>query len=323
MIQKFLSTIKQKAKRNPKRVMFPESALGDKRILDAVEIIREEKTAVPVLVGNPNELKYLKVTVLDKNDPRMIDRYAKLLVEKRKSKGVDMEKARDLLKDPNYFGVMALEAGDVDGMISGAVGTTGDTMRPALQIIRTKEKFHKVSGFFFMLLDNRLLLFADCAINIEPSAHELADIAMDTAQTAKRFGIEPRIAMLSFSTAGSSDHPNAKRVHEATQMVQHFAPEFVCEGEMQVDAALVPEVCMKKYPTSKICGNANVLIFPNLDAANISYKLVERLAGAHAIGPIIQGLQKPVNDLSRGCKVEDIVNLAAITTLEVKEEDYR
>ncbi|MEK7529289.1 MAG: phosphate acyltransferase, partial [Patescibacteria group bacterium] len=169
----------------------------------------------------------------------------------------------------------------------------------------------------------RLLLFADCAINVEPNSRELADIAIDTAETAKRFGIVPRVAMLSFSTAGSSRHPNADKVREAAQMVQHYKPELVCDGEMQVDAALVTEICKRKNPNAKVCGDANVLIFPNLDAANIAYKLVERLAKAHAVGPILQGLQKPVNDLSRGCSVEDIVNLAAITTLEVKEENYR
>ncbi len=319
----FINEIKQKAKRNPKRVIFPESALDEPRTLQAVRIIQEEKTAIPVLVGDQDKLGGFGMTVLDPSDSNLIDRYANILVERRKNKGVTLEQARQLLKNPNYFGVTALLAGDVDGMISGSIGTTAETVKPALEIIKTKEKFHKVSGFFFMVLENRLLLFADCAINVEPNSRELADIAIDTAETAKRFGIVPRVAMLSFSTAGSSRHPNADKVREAAQMVQHYKPELVCDGEMQVDAALVTEICKRKNPNAKVCGDANVLIFPNLDAANIAYKLVERLAKAHAVGPILQGLQKPVNDLSRGCSVEDIVNLAAITTLEVKEENYR
>jgi len=171
-----------------------------------------------------------------------------------------------------------------------------------------------------MILESRLLLFADCAVNIEPNSHELADLAIDTAETARRFGIEPRIAMLSFSTNGSAKHPNVARVKEATQMVNHLRPDLICEGEMQVDAALVPEVCAQKFPKSRVPGNANVLIFPNLEAANIAYKLVERFGKAHAIGPILQGLQKPINDLSRGCTVEDIVTLAAFTSVEAAEK---
>lgn len=169
-----------------------------------------------------------------------------------------------------------------------------------------------------MIWEDKLLLFADCAVMIEPSSHELADIAIDTAETAKRFGIEPRIAMLSFSTAGSARHPNVDKVKEATKMVKHRRPEIIVEGEMQVDAALVPDVCTRKFPKSKICGDANILIFPNLESGNISYKLVQRLAGAHAIGPILQGLNKPVNDLSRGCSAEDISDLAAFTTVEAQ-----
>jgi phosphate acetyltransferase len=192
-------------------------------------------------------------------------------------------------------------------------------VRPALQIIGTKEKFHKVSGIFFMILENRLLLFADCAINIDPNSTELAEIAIDTAETAKRFGIEPKIAMLSFSTNGSAKHPDADKVREAVQMIKYKRPELIVDGEMQVDAALVPEISQRKFPNSKIKGEANVLIFPDLQSGNIAYKLVERLAKAEAIGPILQGLNKPVNDLSRGCSFQDIADLAAITACEAQE----
>ncbi|PIQ77703.1 phosphate acetyltransferase [Candidatus Peregrinibacteria bacterium CG11_big_fil_rev_8_21_14_0_20_46_8] len=329
----FLQLIRRSARQYPARIIFPESE--DERVLAAVAKIAEEETARSILVGNQEKIVELgrhsgvnlekifdreRVQIFDPAESERMERYVAALVEKRKNKGMTAEKARERLRDPNYFGVMAVELGDADGMISGAVGSTGGTLRPAFQIIKTKEKFHKVSGFFFMVLEGRLLLFADCAVNIEPNSHELADIAMDTAETARRFGLEPRIAMLSFSTMGSADHPRVDKVREATAMVQHHMPDVLCEGEMQVDAALVPEVAARKCPKSKLAGRANILIFPNLEAANIAYKLVERLAGAQAIGPILQGLKKPVNDLSRGCSVDDIVNLAAITSVEAAED---
>ncbi|MBD3156628.1 phosphate acetyltransferase, partial [Candidatus Peregrinibacteria bacterium] len=194
---------------------------------------------------------------------------------------------------------------------------------PALKIIKTKEQFHKVSGVYFLVLEKRLLLFADTAVIIEPNSHELADIAMDTAKTAQKFCLEPRIAMLSFSTAGSADHPHVDKVREATAMVKARNPQLIIEGEMQVDAALVPHVAKRKFPQSTLQGDANILIFPNLEAGNIAYKLVERLAGAKAIGPMLQGLNKPVNDLSRGCNYKDIVNLVAFTSLEAQEDPVK
>lgn len=332
MTIKFLELVKEKARAKPARIVFPETF--DQRTLRAIAKIVEEKTAKPVLIGDPEKLKqdfnalglssaFPSCNIINMTDPSVSDAYAKELFNLRKEKGLTLDQAKTLIKNINYFGVMVVQLGEAEGLISGANCPTADTLRPALQIISAKEKFHKVSGFFFMVMEQRLMLFADCAVNIAPDAHELAEIAIDTAETAKRFGIEPRIAMLSFSTNASTRHPNSDRVREAAKMVNHFRPDLVCEGEMQVDAALVPEICAKKFPGSRVAGNANILIFPNLDAANIAYKLVQRLGHAEAIGPILQGLQKPINDLSRGCSVDDIVNLAAITSVEAEEAEVK
>jgi len=327
----FLSIIKEKAATLQKKIVFPETF--DERTLKAIEVILKENTAFPVLLGKSNIIKkqaqelglaidWNKTEIIDLEDKERLQKYAQALFELRREKGMTLEEAQKLVLDLNYFGVMVVAAGDADGLISGANATTSATVKPALQIIGTKEKFHKVSGIFFMILENRLLLFADCAINVDPNSHELAEIAIDTAETAKRFGIEPKIAMLSFSTAGSAKHPFTDKVREATQMVRYKRPDLICDGEMQVDAALVPSVAARKFPNSLIKGDANVLIFPDLQSGNIAYKLVERLARAKAIGPILQGLKKPVNDLSRGCSWQDIVDLAAITACECEELKY-
>lgn len=318
MPQNFLELVREKAREKPARIVIPETF--DPRTLRAVSMMVKTGVAQPVLIGNPKKLSLEKCSVIDmEGDAERRERYAQALFELRKEKGMTVDAAREFMKNFNYFGVMVVKMGDADGLISGANSPSQDTLRPALQIIGTKEKFHKVSGFFFMVLENRLLLFADCMVNIEPNSHELAEIAIDTAETAKRFGIEPRIAMLSFSTNGSAKHPSVDRVREATKMVNYSRPDLVCDGEMQVDAALITDVCKRKFPSAKVCGDANILIFPDLDSANISYKLVERLGHAQAIGPILQGLQKPINDLSRGCSEQDIVDLAAITSVEVQE----
>ena len=280
-------------------------------------------------MGVPNELEaqaknlglnidWGKVEVIDPKTNDHLEPFTDRYVEIRKGKTTEDQARKEMTEDINTFGTMMVQEGFADGMISGTTFPTADTIRPALKIIKTKEKFHKISGFFFMIWEERLLLFADCAVMIEPNSHELADIAIDTAETAIRFGIDPRIAMLSFSTAGSARHPNVDRVREATKMVQHRRPNLTVEGEMQVDAALVPQICERKFPQSKVCGDFNIFIFPNLSAGNIAYKLVQRLAGAHAIGPILQGLNKPVNDLSRGCSAKDISDLAAFTTVEAQ-----
>ena len=327
----FISVIKQKAKSLAKTIVFPETF--DDRTLKAIEIILKEETCHPVLLGKEAVIKeqaqkadlkidWEKVTFIDLEDPERLAKYAQALFEMRKSKGLTLEDAQKLVRDRNYFAVMVVQMDEADGLVSGANASTGDTVRPALQIIKTKEKFHKVSGIFFMVLEKRLLLFADCAVNIDPNSHDLADIAIDTAETAKRFGIDPKIAMLSFSTNGSAKDPHVDKVREAIAIAKDRHPELMIEGEMQVDAALVPEIAKRKFPKSQIAGNANVLIFPDLQAGNISYKLVERLAGAKAIGPILQGLKKPVNDLSRGCSYQDIADLAAFTACEAQELEY-
>ncbi len=331
-MKSFLRYVKTIAKQNPKRIVMPEGF--EPRVLKATEVVLKEKTAYPILVGDPAELKELakkygakinwnKVEVVNNKDPEVIKRYAKKFYELRKEKGVTEEDAMKIVQSFNYFGTMMVYMGDADGMVSGTTYSTAETIRPALQIIKTKEKFHKVSGVFFLVLENRLLLFADTAVTIDPNSHDLADIAIDTAETAMKFGLEPKIAMLSFSTAGSAKHPFVDKVREATALVRNEKPELVVEGEMQVDAALVKDVCEKKFPNSVLKGNANILIFPDLQAGNIAYKLVERLAKAKAIGPLLQGLKKPINDLSRGCNYKDISNLVAFTTLEAADKKIK
>lgn len=327
----FIKKIKQKARENPRHIVFPEGT--EERVLKAVEIIVREKIAYPILIGNPRSIKTKaekygikidtkKVEIVDHTRSKKHDLYAKKLYELRKNKGLSEKQAYETLKKVNYFGTMMVEMDEADGMVSGATWSTGETIRPALEIIKTVEPFHKVSGFFFMVLEKRMILFADAAVNIDPNSHDLVDIAEDTAFTAKKFGIEPRIAMLSFSTNSSARHPFVDKVKEATKMMKYEHPDIPCDGEMQVDAALVPEICKRKFPGAKICGDANILIFPDLQAANIAYKLVERLAGAIAVGPILQGLKKPINDLSRGCSYRDIVDVTAITTIEAQCQPF-
>lgn len=326
-MQNFLTQLKKQAKSNPKRIIFPEGT--EERTLHAIEIILREKIAHPILLGDEKEIRKriqeLKLSIEiskemirnPKTDFKK-EEYRKHLYELRKEKGMTEEESRKLIENELYFGLIMLEKGECDGMVGGTQLPTSETMRPTLQIIKTKEKFHKVSGVFLMILEDRLMFFADCAINIEPNSHDLADIAIDTAQTAKKFGIEPRVAFLSFSTLGSSKHPATEKVREAAMIAKNRHPEILFEGELQVDAAIIPEVAAKKAPQSILKGSANILIFPNLESANIAYKFVERLAKAHAVGPFMQGLQKPVNDLSRGCNVEDIVNATAFTVCEAQ-----
>lgn len=328
----FIEEIKKRARKLNKIILLPEST--DERVIKAIEIIQNDQTITPALIGNRIDaeklakkiganIKWSKVKFFDPKNKSLLKKYATELYEIRKAKGLTLSDAQKLVEDINYFAVITLHLNKVDGIVSGATGSTAETVRPALQIIKTKEKFHKVSSIFFMVLEKRTLLFADCAINIEPDAHELADIAIDTAETAKRFGIKPRIAMLSFSTNGSAKHPKVDKVHEAVQMIKYRKPKLIVDGEMQVDAALIPEISVRKFPNSTVKGDANILIFPDLQSGNIAYKLVERLAHAKAIGPILQGLQKPVNDLSRGCSAQDIADLAAFTACESVETKYK
>lgn len=325
----FLKRIKELARNHPAKIIFPESF--DERIIEAAEKIIEEGTAKPVLLGDPKKIKVSsEIDVIDPTNSDYIDRYIELLVALRAHKGMTPGKAREILKNPCYFATMMLYHEEVDAMIAGATWSTADTMRPALEIIKSKEDFHRVSSFFIMIQEendndpnNDIFLFADSAININPTAEELAEIAIDTAETAARFGVKPRVAMLSFSTDGSGgDNPSVNKIKKATQIAREKRPDLIIEGEMQVDSALVPEVCEMKFPNSKIQGRANVLIFPDLNSGNIAYKLVERLGKYQALGPIMQGLALPVNDLSRGCSVNDIVNLAAISSIEAHALEY-
>lgn len=331
-MKNFVKQIKNKAKENPQKIVLPEADL-DLRVLEATEIILNEGTAIPILLGNPESIKgkiqkhkyQINLEEIEIIDPKTfphLEKYTKELFELRKHKGITLEDAKKLIQKVNYFGTMLVHMDYVDGMISGTTWSTADTIKPALQIIKTKEKFHKISGVFFMILEGKPLLFADCAIIIKPTPEELAEIAIDTAETAIRFGLEPRVAMLSFSTFGSAKHEEVEKIRKATEIVKKQRPELKITGEVQVDTALVKEVSIKKAPDSLIKGDANILIFPDLNAGNIAYKLVERLAGADAIGPILQGIKKPINDLSRGCNAEDIATLAAFTTCEAQELDY-
>ena len=328
----FIDNIKERARNDPKRIAFPESA--EERTLKAIQKIVEEGTAKPILIGNEAEIrKHVAELGLNIDSVQFVDhlsdankeyfeKYAQELYELRKEKGMTIEKARVLMKEEIYYGTMMVHMGDADGLISGAVHSTGHTVLPALQIIKARERFHKISGAFFLKFKDEIMLFADAAVTIEPDAKDLAEIAIDSARTAIRFGIEPKVAMLSFSTKGSAKHPLVSKVREATEIAKEKAkkllPEAVIDGEIQLDAAVEPWVAKIKCPDAAIKGDANVLIFPDLQAANIGYKLATFFGHAEAIGPILQGLRKPVNDLSRGCKVQDIIDITAFTTVEAQ-----
>jgi phosphate acetyltransferase len=323
---KLLDQILENARNINKRIVLPEGT--EPRTIQAASIILKEKIARLILLGNPDEVlakaKSLSVDITGAEiaDPLTDSRreqYASLMVEIRKSKGLTKEEALRLLNDPLYFGTMMIKAGDADGELAGAINATGDVLRPAFQFIKTLPGVSVVSGAFLMFVNpayghNGILVFADCAVMPDPDARQLAEIAVTTARTAQAIvGMEPRVAMLSFSTKGSAKHEMVDKVVEATRLAREMAPDLKIEGELQADAALVAEVGRLKAPGSEVAGNANVLVFPTLESGNISYKLVQRLANAEAIGPVLQGMAAPINDLSRGCSVTDIVNMVAIT----------
>lgn len=323
-----LETIKNKAKQLNKRIVLPEGL--EERTLKAANEIISEKIAEIILIGNPslvnkksNELgltNISKATIIDpiKHDKK--NAYADLMVELRKSKGLTKSEALNLLENPLYLATLMIKAGDADGEVAGAENATGDVLRPAFQYVKTLPGITVVSGAFIMILpekeygENGMLVFADCAVHPDPNASELAEIAVATARTTKAItGMEPKVALLSFSTKGSAKHAMVDKVVTATKLAQEAAPEFDFDGDLQADAAIVEAIGKSKAPGSKIAGKANVLVFPDLQSGNISYKLVQRMAHAEAVGPILQGMAAPINDLSRGCSVSDIVNLVAIT----------
>ncbi len=326
-----IESIKDKAKEQLRTIVLPESE--DERVLKATQMVLEEKTANVVLIGNEETIKADAAacgafidgaTIIDPKKFDGIDKYVDELVELRKSKGLTKEEATEIMTtEPRFFGCMMVRLGDADGLVAGSNSPTADVLRAAIQVIKTAPGINTVSSTFVMETadrkfgDNGLILFADCAVLPDPNAEQLADIAASTAATASSVvGIEPRVAMLSFSTMGSAKHPLVSKVQDAVQILKDRNVDFAFDGEMQADAAVVEAIGAKKAPDSKVAGKANILVFPDLQAGNIGYKLVQRFAGADAHGPIVQGLAKPVNDLSRGCSVEDIANLVAITATQ-------
>lgn len=304
------------------KIVLPEGT--DSRILEAAARLKSEGILVPVLVGNVEKVNDCAkscgadISGIDIIDPANYDKFEKMVksfVERRKGK-VTEEDARKLLLDENYFGTMLTYMGEVDGMVSGAIHSTGDTVRPALQIVKTKPGVSRTSGAFVMIKGDTRYIFADCAINIELDAEGLAGVAVESAKTAKIFGIDPKVAMLSFSTMGSAKHDLATKVQEATKMAKELAPELPIDGELQFDAAIVESVGNQKAPGSNVAGNANVFVFPSLEAGNIGYKIAQRLGGFEALGPILQGLNKPITDLSRGCNAEDVYKISIITACQ-------
>ena len=330
-----LEHIVARAKSDKQRIVLPEAT--EERTLRAADRVLADSIAELILIGNPDELKELaakwdlhnidKATIVDPLNNPKAEEYAELLAELRKKKGMTIEQARELVKNPLYLGCMIIKTEGADGQISGALSTTGDTLRPALQIIKCAPGVTCVSGAMLMLThehqygDDGIIVMGDVAVTPVPTADQLAQIAVCTAQTARSVaGIQdPRVAMLSFSTKGSAKHEVVDKVVEATRLAHELAPELKLDGELQADAALVPAVGEKKAPGSLIAGHANVLVVPNLEVGNISYKLVQRRGDALALGPILQGLARPVNDLSRGCSVDDIYYMVAITACQAMD----
>ena len=330
-----IESIIARAKSNKQRIVLPESL--EERTLTAADMALADEIAEIILIGNREEIFALaeklglknidKATIIDPASSEKTAEYANLLYELRKSKGMTPEKAAQQVLDPLYFGCLIIKSGDADGQISGALSTTGETLRPALQIIKCAPGISCVSGAMLMITqtpqygENGVLVVGDVAVTPMPDAAQLAQIAVCTAQTAKSVAgfADPKVAMLSFSTLGSAKHEVVDKVIEATKLAKELDPSLKIEGELQADAALVPSVGQKKAPGSEIAGHANVLVFPCLEVGNIGYKLVQRLGNADAIGPILQGIARPVNDLSRGCSVDDIYKMVAITACQAMD----
>ena len=326
-------SIRKKAARLNRRIVLPEGP--EERTIQAADFLIAEGIADVVLLGAKGRIENQAARYGLKNisrarivdpyhiDPKDEERYVEMMVKLRGTKGVTPDIASKQLQDPLYLGAVMVKAGDVDGEVAGAVNFTGDVLRPALQYVKTAPGISVVSGAFIMRIpdksfgDNGTLLFADCAVSPDPTAQQLAEIALSTASTARSIvGMEPRVAMLSFSTRGSAQHPSVDKVVEAIRIARSLDPNLVIDGELQADAAIVPEIAERKAPGGRLGGHANILIFPSLEVGNIAYKLVQRLAHAEAIGPVLQGMAAPVNDLSRGCSVDDIINVVAITACQ-------
>lgn len=328
IIMKLLEDIMQRAKSNLQRIVLPEG--NEIRTLKAADFILKEKAAKLILIGNKAEIDAMakenglthihEAQIIDPQTDSSISGYANLLYEIRKNKGMTPEVAAEQAKDPLYLACLMIKNGDADGELAGARNTTGDVLRPAFQIVKTKPGIKIVSGALLMFTpakqfgEDGVFVFADCAVNPNPNAEELAQIAISSAEIARTIvGLEPRVAMLSFSSKGSAQHELVDKVAEATRIAKEMAPALQLDGELQADAALVESIGQSKAPGSTVAGKANVLVFPDLQSGNISYKLVERLSGAQAIGPVLQGIAAPINDLSRGCSVEDIIRMITIT----------
>ena len=333
LIMGFIDVIKEKARADKKTIVLPESE--DRRVLEATATILKEGLANVVLIGNEEQIKKdaadLDIAGAIIVDPATSDKtqaYIDKLVELRQKKGMTQEQAREImLNQRTYYGVMMVKMGDADGMVSGACHSTADTLRPSLQILKTKPGTKLVSAFFLMEVpnceygENGTFVFGDCGLNQNPTSEELAAIAVSSAESFKMLvGKEPKVAMLSHSSMGSAKHADVDKVVEAVKIAKETAPELMLDGELQLDAAIVPSVGASKAPNSQVAGQANVLIFPDLDAGNIGYKLVQRLAKAEAYGPLTQGIAAPVNDLSRGCSAEDIEGVVAITAVQAQAQ---
>jgi phosphate acetyltransferase len=323
MSSTFVQDMLNKAKSLNKKVVYPDAA--DARSIEAAAFLAKEGIAKPILTGNPAEIEKVAnennlslegIQVIDTQNHEWLAEFANTLYEKRKTKGMTLEQAQETVKNPLYFAGLMLDSGKTDVVVGGNVSSTGDILRASIHTVGVAEGISIVSSYFLMVFPDKIYCYADCAVNPNPTAEQLADIAITSARNFKSVtGIEPAIGMLSFSTNGSAEHDDVTKVTIATKIVREKAPDLAVDGEMQFDAAIIPAIGQRKFPGSKVAGNVNVMVFPDLDAGNIGYKITQRLGGAEAVGPFVQGLRKPYCDLSRGASVEDMISVAAINIL--------